>query len=175
MKLFYLFGKKNRRADLSEVFEDMEQGENTNIKKQKQQNKLNYYPMLLEEELRSVEDWSEFASACKNSCVMPNSYLVQPKRVIVSTISGRPILKLRFDSATSSSYRWYIINGLDVACSVNGSANYKTSEALNRVWLNEARKIRQRYDLKMSGNKQVEDAWEEKKRSSLVLVEEMEG
>ena len=84
-------------------------------------------------ELESA-DWVKFAGRLKQNRLLPNSYVKKPTSVDVGLdVNNRPLVKLTYSSATSTSIRQYLLFQDGIFEYVNGVWKDRVNEELNAL------------------------------------------
>lgn len=80
-------------------------------------------------------DWAEFAGILKKNRILPNSYVKTPvEKQLGLDENGRPKIRLKFESATSSSVRELVLFQDNVTQYVNGNVSDKQHTELLDAW-----------------------------------------
>ena len=80
-------------------------------------------------------DWEDFGRLLKQNKILPNSYVKKPTEVEIKLgKTGRPMVMLTFNSATSTSERKFMLLQDGVFQYVNGAIDDGKDPDLNKVW-----------------------------------------
>ena len=80
-------------------------------------------------------DWEDFGRLLKQNRILPNSYIKKPTEVEIKLgKTGRPMVMLTFNSATSTSERKFMLLQDGVFQYVNGAIDDGKDPELNRFW-----------------------------------------